>query len=475
MKKFVFFTVCLLALGLAFITCDRGDTAIAVTLTSVTANGNPAGGALDPVTTTELTLTFDRPVPGLRAADITLSGIEGVSTGVLRGAGPAVYHLPIFGFTDGGTLNVSVSRSGYNISGAQQTVTIHHRDPGNIAITLMSVTANGRAPMPGPHDTVIPGITTTELTLNFIAPIPGLTAANISFLPLGTLVQADALTGPHDPPSVFQTGYFYTLTISGFPENTGTIFVIVERDGFSVSPPMSSVRVFHADDDPSTVLFSVVANGNVSTTTTELTFTFDGEVDGLSADHIHLSGAVIGTTTIPSLNTFVLGTLSAPIPDGEVVRYILPISGIVASEIIRVEIIVPGASIVGVPRGDGEYDDSTKHLPVFHSSSAGIVDRPIEGRWIDNLNPANAWLGFWFFEDGTYWMTDEFKASPEEEGTWVQQGNIVLMTTTIIRDQVGNNHPLGVPGARSTGLICAEGYFTVADWKFDPNRVQRRP
>ena len=84
-----------------------------VAFSNVTAN-NP---------TTVLTLTFNQAIPGLHADDITLSGVSGVQKGTLSGTGPT-YTLPISGFTTGGSLNITVTKSGFSIIGSPRTVTI---------------------------------------------------------------------------------------------------------------------------------------------------------------------------------------------------------------------------------------------------------------------------------------------------------------------------------------------------------------
>jgi hypothetical protein len=89
----------------------------AVTLESVTANGSSTR------TTTELVLIFNERINGLSAADITLSGVAGVTKGTLTG-GPK-YVLPISGFGAGGTLTVSVAKSGFTISGSPKTVSVY--------------------------------------------------------------------------------------------------------------------------------------------------------------------------------------------------------------------------------------------------------------------------------------------------------------------------------------------------------------
>jgi uncharacterized protein YjdB len=101
---------------------------IAVTFYSVTANGSSTQ------TTTELTLSFIGSITGLSAADITLSGVNGVTKGTLTGSNP--YTLPISGFTSGGTLNVSVAKTGFTISGSPKTVEIYY---GSITVTGVSL------------------------------------------------------------------------------------------------------------------------------------------------------------------------------------------------------------------------------------------------------------------------------------------------------------------------------------------------
>jgi len=132
MKKSRLFTAGVLALvlGLVLAGCSTGDD----------SGGNPGGGNTDVTfssvfadgsssqTTTELTLIFSQAISGLSAGDITLSGVSGVSKGTISGSNP--YILPISGFSSGGTLNVFVTKSGYNIIGSPQTVTIYYSGSG---------------------------------------------------------------------------------------------------------------------------------------------------------------------------------------------------------------------------------------------------------------------------------------------------------------------------------------------------------
>jgi uncharacterized lipoprotein NlpE involved in copper resistance len=88
-----------------------------VTLQSVTANGSAS------VTTTELTLTFSQAIQ-LTSGDVQLSGVPGASPGGISITG-STCKVQISGFTEGGTLTVTVAKSGYDISGSPKTVTIY--------------------------------------------------------------------------------------------------------------------------------------------------------------------------------------------------------------------------------------------------------------------------------------------------------------------------------------------------------------
>jgi hypothetical protein len=104
---------------------------IDVTFTALTANGSSTQ------TTTQLTLTFSQAITGLTANDITLSGVSGVNniTKNLSGSG-ITYTLTISNVTAGGTLGVSVTKTGYNISNSPRTVNIFFH--ASLAFTLIN-------------------------------------------------------------------------------------------------------------------------------------------------------------------------------------------------------------------------------------------------------------------------------------------------------------------------------------------------
>jgi formylglycine-generating enzyme required for sulfatase activity len=105
-------------LGFRLVRSSSGSD-IPVTFSSVTADGSSTQ------TTTQLTLTFSQAINDLTANDISLNGVDGVSKGTLSGSGPT-YTLPISGFTSGGTLSVSVEKSGYEISGSPKSTVIYY-------------------------------------------------------------------------------------------------------------------------------------------------------------------------------------------------------------------------------------------------------------------------------------------------------------------------------------------------------------
>jgi uncharacterized protein YjdB len=130
-----------MATGTAFITVTTEDgnkqatcavtvipAAISVTFNGVTANGSATQ------TTTALTLDFSAPIPNFSAADITLSGVNGVSKGTLTGNNNS-YTLTISGFTSGGNLTVAVYKSGFAIGGSPKTVLIYY----NVSVTGVSL------------------------------------------------------------------------------------------------------------------------------------------------------------------------------------------------------------------------------------------------------------------------------------------------------------------------------------------------
>jgi formylglycine-generating enzyme required for sulfatase activity len=92
--------------------------------TNLTADGSAAA------TTAKLTLTFDKDITGLSAADITLTaGSTWAVKGSLPRPGTGVYALAVSGIRAGGSVTVAVSKFGYNITDGAKTVTVYWTPP----------------------------------------------------------------------------------------------------------------------------------------------------------------------------------------------------------------------------------------------------------------------------------------------------------------------------------------------------------
>jgi len=90
---------------------------VEIEFSALTANGDVN------TTTTELTITFDQAVPGLTAADFTVTG---ATRGTLSGTGP-VYTLTISDITveHGQTVNVAVAKDGFTFAPANRDVVVN--------------------------------------------------------------------------------------------------------------------------------------------------------------------------------------------------------------------------------------------------------------------------------------------------------------------------------------------------------------
>jgi len=299
---------------------DNGGKVAAII--SVTADGSSTQ------TTTQLTLSFDKTIEGLSATDITLSGVSGVSKGTLSGSNP--YTLPVSGFTSGGTLNVTVVKSGYTIGNSPKTVVIFHYSSqnssgDNIVAAFVNVTANGSLTQ-----------TTTQLTLTFDKAIEGLTANDIT---LSNVIDVRKGTLSGNNP--------YTLPISGFTSGE-TLSVAVAKSGYDINYSPRTVVIFHYSESGGNnnivaAFNSVYANGSPSQTTTQLTIAFDKAINGLTADDITLSG-------VSNVNK---GTLSGSNP------YTLPISGFTSG----------GTLSVAVAKSGYDINYSPETVVIFYSSS----------------------------------------------------------------------------------------------------------
>jgi hypothetical protein len=246
----------------------------------------------DTETTTKLFLQFSKDIAGLIASDITL--VAGGDTGIggKGNAGASIgvrvkelfentdttgkYTLVLEGVTATGEITVTVSKDGYTISPASQTVQVHYAN----SVEFVSATAVDGS------DTA----TTTKLFLQFSKDITGLTANNITLDAGNTGFEGEGTAG------VYVTELFkntdtagkYTLVLEGITAE-GTIGVTVGNvDGYLIGSATQMAYVYYAEP----VAFQrVEANGTAyEKATTELKLYFDREIYELSETDITLTG-----------------------------------------------------------------------------------------------------------------------------------------------------------------------------------------
>jgi len=195
-------------------------TDISVVFTNLTADGSIA------VTTTKLTLTFDKDINGLNAADIALDGgSTGASKGSLARTGTGIYDLAVSGIGSNGSVTVAVSKPGYNITGELGVMVYHYTAPTDISVTFTNLTADGSTT-----------VTTTKLTLTFDKDITGLSAADIALDGGFTGATKGSLT---------RTGTgVYELMVSGITTG-GSVTVAVSKPGYNIIGGSKTVTVYY--------------------------------------------------------------------------------------------------------------------------------------------------------------------------------------------------------------------------------------
>nr|AGS51646.1 glycoside hydrolase family 5 [uncultured bacterium contig00026] len=139
----------LLLMPLLLAACNEGENGgdgdtVAVEFLDLAADGS------DTVATARLTLTFDKDITGLAAADITFDpGTTGASKGNLSKAGTGVYRLTVPGVSSRGDVSVTVSKAGYEIANGTKTVAVNF--PRSHTVEFV---ANGGSPEPADQSVV---------------------------------------------------------------------------------------------------------------------------------------------------------------------------------------------------------------------------------------------------------------------------------------------------------------------------------
>ena len=245
---------------------------------TVSANGNATS------TTTSITITLSRtPTTTLTAAQITVT--NGVK-GTLSGSGTS-YTL---GFTPSTTGTTAVSIANSDIETGSKNVQVYVYTP--VSPATFTVAANGSS-----------SVATTTLTFTFNRAVTTLTAAQIT-VSAGT---KGALSG---------SGTTWTLAYTA--ATSGNIAVSINNS--DIETGNKTVQVYA---ESSGAAYTVTANGNTTTPTTQLTFTFSQAPTNLNVSQITVSSGTLGTLSgsgvtytvgfTPSANGEITVTIDNPI------------------------------------------------------------------------------------------------------------------------------------------------------------------
>lgn len=258
---------------------------------------NASGNATNQSVT--FTFTFNEPVTGFTASDITVTG--GGRVGTLTGNG-TTYHLPVElpAGAHEGTIAVSVPAgaaldAGGNPSGADSQSQRFDTVPPTVDIT-----SNGGATVHGP----------TTFTFTFSEPVTGFTQDDI------------ALSGIDQVTSFGGSGTTYTLVVEP-PRNTSGTMNVSVANGIATdeagNPLANADSLAQAFDTRAPVLTSFVDNVDRAVTNGPVTFmlTFDRAVSGLTADPSDLSvtnGVITSVTPQAGSNNTVYEVAVTPTP-----------------------------------------------------------------------------------------------------------------------------------------------------------------
>ncbi|WP_295935949.1 hypothetical protein [uncultured Alistipes sp.] len=245
--------------------------ATSVSFDSLTADGTGT------TTTTKLTLQFDKDVQGFSASSITLdAGTTGATKGALTKVSGSTgkYELAVSGITASGTVKATVALEDHIFTPEFKEVQVKYAK----SVGFAGLKADGGAKA-----------MTTKLTLEFNADVTGLSASDITLT---------STTGATKGVVTDKGEGFYELTVTGITQS-GQVTVAVNKDGYSFSPTSKQVGVFFYETIP--VAFqSLTADGSATATTSKLTFQFDKDITGFTADNITLqtpTGATKGALT----------------------------------------------------------------------------------------------------------------------------------------------------------------------------------
>jgi GH35 family endo-1,4-beta-xylanase len=383
------------------------DTPITVAFTGLSANGSATA------ITTKLTLTFDKDIAGLTAADMSLTaGTTGAIKGSLTRTGAGVYELAVSGVTASGSVTVAVAKTGFTISGGPISVMVYPAPSGGgpTAVVFTGLSANGSST-----------VATTKLTLTFDKDIADLSETDITFTTGTTGARKGSLT---------RVGVgVYELAVSGVTAN-GNVTVTVAKTGFTISGGTKSVAIIYPNSPSGTKVtdwHELTAPGQTNATQYA---SYEGENDVL---HVSPSGTNFGWAVL----TFSLSAYAGK----EIIIYLgmdvwLETAAKVAwqanlatnpatypviagstttAQVARQWVSINGSNTITVPAGGGtlyltnDASNGLNNAPVYITNFVMIIDDgsppPVEGEIlltigakenltnrIENFNPSGKTL-----------------------------------------------------------------------------------
>ncbi|MCL2772899.1 MAG: S-layer homology domain-containing protein [Oscillospiraceae bacterium] len=277
-----------------YVTVQKAGYSITSATKSVNAGGNTinfknltADGSSNTITT-QLTITFDKTVPGLTVNDITVTG---ATKGILTGNGP-IYYLSLtdIAVVSGQSITVRVYKNNYVFTPDTQTVTVY-KSP----VTFGNLAADG-------SDTQ----STSQLTITLSTPVPGLSVNDfaVTGATKGSLTQ-----------SSYGTGNIYYLTISNITVlDRYNVTVKIAKTGYIFTPDTLSVTIRKLPDISFATLTAADGSDSLVTTTLNMTFGIAALNLGLTVNDFTVTGASKGyltqTATSSTTVTYTL-TISA--------------------------------------------------------------------------------------------------------------------------------------------------------------------
>ncbi|GHU42845.1 hypothetical protein FACS1894190_12650 [Spirochaetia bacterium] len=214
------------------------------------------GGATS--TSTRIDFTFSAVVTGLTANDITIGGSPGAATkGALSGSGN--YWILDITVGTAGAATVTINKTG--IENTAKTITLYKPD-----VITYTAAANGS-----------PTATSTKIDFTFSASVTGLLAEHITVGGLTGAATKGALTGGG-------TSWSLAVTVA----TAGTVTATVNSSG--IDSGAKTVTLYKQ------ITYTAVVNGDASTASTKIDFTFSAAVTDLTAGHITVGGSTGAAT-----------------------------------------------------------------------------------------------------------------------------------------------------------------------------------